>query len=483
MKLKRFLAAALAGVMAITSSVVTSVTASAETGSGTHTFSESVVVDGWAEVKVTSEEIATALGNAEYILENQFNSVTVNYTAASAGDVSFSYRSTSANGYWVSGDTHTAVVGDNSFTFTKPYELENVGDDFAVQISGAITVKSITFNCNYVSESISAANFTYSTLSNATMAIGDTVTIAYDSTKTPVNAKYAIKYKVDNNGSTEYYAPVYNNAVNGTEGQAATGLEVTSSTSGAVTTYTFTAVSASIGSFEINVETSAAGDWSDTAYLWFGSATSYNVPAYEITTTTPTNGTLSVDKTEAAEGETVTVTANPATGYELEAITVNGTAITGTTFEMPAEAVTVAATFKAAETEEPEEDVLESGTYTDGTWEQLSADEIAALGNLNTNTIVGDEYLTTQNVLSVQYSASEKKFRIYQLYSEKDLADKSSASIVVKKGDVALRLTTECVYTTIADGQTAPDGSYYIAWVISGVEDPTAFSYSGITLA
>ena len=495
MKLKRFLAAALAGVMAITSSVVTSVTAGAEPGSGTHTFESPVVVNGWAEVVVTSEEISTALGNSEYILENEFNSVTVNYTAASAGDVSFGYRSTAANGYWASGDTQTAVVGDNSFTFTKPYELENVGDDFKVQISGVVTVNSITFNCNYVSESISAANFTYSTLTNTTMAIGDTVTIAYDSTKTPVNAKYAIKYKVDNNGSIEYYAPVYNNAVNGTEGQAATGLEVTSSTSGAVTTYTFTAVAASVGTFEINVETSAAGDWSDTAYLWFGSATSYNVPAYEITTTAPTNGTLSVDKTEAAAGETVTVTATPATDYELDAITVNGNAITGTTFEMPAEDVTVAATFKAVEsdeptdeptddpTDEPTEDVLETGTYTDGKWSELSAEELAAAGTLNTITTVGDEYLTTANVLSIQYSTTEKKLRIYKVYKEEDLADKTSASIVVKKGNVGLKLTTECVYTQLASGQTAPEGCYYIAWVISGVDDPTEFSYSDITLA
>ena len=70
---------------------------------------------------------------------------------------------------------------------------------------------------------------------------------------------------------------------------------------------------------------------------------------YDITITAPENGTVTVDKQKAEEGETITVTATPAEGYELEAITVNGTAIVGNTFVMPAAAVTIAATFKKKE--------------------------------------------------------------------------------------------------------------------------------------
>ena len=57
------------------------------------------------------------------------------------------------------------------------------------------------------------------------------------------------------------------------------------------------------------------------------------------------NGTVSVNVREAAEGDIVTVTATPARGYKLEEIFVNGASITGNTFAMPAEAVTVSATF------------------------------------------------------------------------------------------------------------------------------------------
>ncbi|MBQ3557614.1 MAG: S-layer homology domain-containing protein [Oscillospiraceae bacterium] len=58
-----------------------------------------------------------------------------------------------------------------------------------------------------------------------------------------------------------------------------------------------------------------------------------------------TGGTVAVDPTTANIGDTVTVTATPATGKELHKILVNGFEITGTTFEMPAEDVEVSAVF------------------------------------------------------------------------------------------------------------------------------------------
>ena len=66
-----------------------------------------------------------------------------------------------------------------------------------------------------------------------------------------------------------------------------------------------------------------------------------------------TNGTVTADKSQAIESETVTLTITPAQGYEQETLsytTDGGTtkAITGTTFVMPAADVTVTATFKAS---------------------------------------------------------------------------------------------------------------------------------------
>ena len=56
-------------------------------------------------------------------------------------------------------------------------------------------------------------------------------------------------------------------------------------------------------------------------------------------------GEVTVDKAVAEAGETVTVTATPASGYELVAITLDGEPIEGNTFEMPAQDVVVSATF------------------------------------------------------------------------------------------------------------------------------------------
>ena len=69
-------------------------------------------------------------------------------------------------------------------------------------------------------------------------------------------------------------------------------------------------------------------------------------PTRTISIGSMTNGSVLADKSSAGEGETISLTVNPASGYELETISVNGTAIEGTTFTMPDADVTVTATFK-----------------------------------------------------------------------------------------------------------------------------------------
>ena len=58
------------------------------------------------------------------------------------------------------------------------------------------------------------------------------------------------------------------------------------------------------------------------------------------------HGTVEADKTKAEEGEVVTLTITPADFYELEAVEVNGVALVGNTFNMPAEDVLITASFK-----------------------------------------------------------------------------------------------------------------------------------------
>lgn len=71
-------------------------------------------------------------------------------------------------------------------------------------------------------------------------------------------------------------------------------------------------------------------------------------PTYTITAANVSNGKVSFSKTSAKEGEEITITAMPNTGFTLDTIKVNGNAITGKTFKMPGKNTTVEVTFKKA---------------------------------------------------------------------------------------------------------------------------------------
>ena len=94
------------------------------------------------------------------------------------------------------------------------------------------------------------------------------------------------------------------------------------------------------------------------------------VPTYTITPVLGIqNGSVSADKTSAAEGATVTLTATPATNYEFESFIVkdtSGNAITVTNgkFTMPASNVTISATFKSKLGQPLTLEAIEAGTIT-----------------------------------------------------------------------------------------------------------------------
>nr|MCR4670412.1 Ig-like domain-containing protein [Saccharofermentans sp.] len=67
---------------------------------------------------------------------------------------------------------------------------------------------------------------------------------------------------------------------------------------------------------------------------------------YTINVSSSTGGKIEADATAANYNDKITVTAIPETGYELDKITLNGTVISGNTFDMPASNVTIKATFK-----------------------------------------------------------------------------------------------------------------------------------------
>ena len=78
---------------------------------------------------------------------------------------------------------------------------------------------------------------------------------------------------------------------------------------------------------------------------------------YTITVSQNANGTVSVDKTEANEGETITITATPDGGYMVDYYLLDSTRIDSNTITMPAKDITVSAIFR----EETNED---TGVYS-----------------------------------------------------------------------------------------------------------------------
>ncbi|MBO5585182.1 MAG: hypothetical protein J5924_02250 [Bacteroidaceae bacterium] len=83
------------------------------------------------------------------------------------------------------------------------------------------------------------------------------------------------------------------------------------------------------------------------------------------------NGTVEATPATAAEGEIVTLTITPADGYELDELTVMAgetpvTVAEGYTFEMPASAVTVSATFKEKAVE-PETALIKNADFSEST--------------------------------------------------------------------------------------------------------------------
>lgn len=67
---------------------------------------------------------------------------------------------------------------------------------------------------------------------------------------------------------------------------------------------------------------------------------------HTVTINTDGNGTVTANKTSATEGTEIKLTVTPAAGYKLDTIKVDGKAITGTSFTMPATDAAVAVTFK-----------------------------------------------------------------------------------------------------------------------------------------
>lgn len=159
---------------------------------------------------------------------------------------------------------------------------------------------------------------------------------ANDITEVPAE-KYGITINVNNTA----YGSVTTNAV---DNQAVEGQEVTLTVSPAEG-YKLASLTV-VDSNDQSVDVSN-NKFTMPAKAVRVSATFVEKTYYNITVGAITNGTVTPSKTRAEAGETITVTVEPEEGYKLATLTYNGVDIaTDKSFVMPAENVTIAATFE-----------------------------------------------------------------------------------------------------------------------------------------
>ncbi len=291
MRFRRLMAASMAGVMAVSSAIVCQISASAE----------DIAIKKVDANKIPVSELTDVTQVKVYL---NFTSIPAagsrgTVTVISNGGVWKQYRYATEQQYadgtgqdWQA-EAEVKTTGEQVATLEfKPadwgYEVEIKTDnaDFTPELTKVEFCKADgtvvkTYDPN--APSISQDNFTVSNLDNTNMAIGDSFTIAYDSTNTPANAKYTIKatYDADKN---DFPTLVKDDGTVDNSSKEKLGIEVSKATSGSVTTYTFTAVSATAKAYTLGVEITATGNWTtaDTKYPWFGGNIEVSVASADV---------------------------------------------------------------------------------------------------------------------------------------------------------------------------------------------------------
>ncbi len=425
MKLKRILAGALAGVMAVTSMVVTSVTASAENTVYTvYEFEPGVI----SSSSFTSEAV-TALNSATSSL-----SVTID----AVGDGYFYLQETST---WkcTSGNNPTVAI-DTTHEFWNNFKAAT---GVNITISGYTKVNKIT----------------------VTVDNGTAITV-FDVNTAPAGMDFptgGTNYVIQPATLTSAGVTADNIAdctLNATIVTAGTSKEIAvlASDGSVWANQFFWKNDFSTGVLDISLDYVTGGSKVsplDSALLFHGkdivvSKFTLTVPetTYSITVNSTTNGTVKADVTEAAEGDTVTLTATPADGYALDTLTVStasGTAVTVTdnAFKMPAEAVTVSATFKATATTEEVYD--------------KSADAFT------------EDTVVTQTKTAADGTES---YRFVMKISKEKAKAATKATFAITNGTTTVSKDVTVCYTSItAGGNTVKAGDDYVfvAYTVTGV--------------
>jgi uncharacterized protein YjdB len=184
------------------------------------------------------------------------------------------------------------------------------------------------------------------------------ITVVPKSTKASLNMSYTPS-RVDLNLGESFTAPSL--SIKDADGNDVIGLTITYTSSnedlaivaadGTITLNNVTGTATITASF-------AGDDTYEAASAHFTiTVTNPEEPSYSITVNSATNGTVTADSESATEGATVTLTITPASGYEVNEISVKDennadveVNMTNYTFTMPASDVTVTVTFKETST-------------------------------------------------------------------------------------------------------------------------------------
>ena len=148
------------------------------------------------------------------------------------------------------------------------------------------------------------------------------------------------------------------------------------------------------------------------------------VPQYKITHSAASNGSYTIQvgdasavstNTTSAAGTTITLAATPSSGYELDSWTVTGdvssgsVTVTSNTFTMPAEAVTVSATFVLSCSAPTSPSISGTTSYTAGEDIELTASATGTSGSSTYTWYKGADWATASATSSIGSSATFSK--------------------------------------------------------------------------
>lgn len=169
------------------------------------------------------------------------------------------------------------------------------------------------------------------------------------------------------------------------------------------------------------------------------------------------NGKISVDNAKPYEGDTVTVTATPDSGYVLDTVTVKGadnkqveTTVSGNkaTFTMPNENVTVTATFRTAK------------EYTVTIASDITNGSVTANGKSNTTTVTEGTPVTLVANPAPNYSFSSWSITPEKGYTAEGSMTSATATIY----------PTDNITVSASFTQGTESGNHFLAWGDDGQE-------------